>query len=398
MRISVREERHSQSVVRKAVIHAARGPLELFYEISGDVLPPPLEVHDFALVAALFAAMREGCPVHVDGPVTETLLRNLEEFQEAWSLWRPGFRRVAITAGQMVSVQEPAARRGVFAVSGGVDGTFALLRHHGGHAGLRTVSPVCAMVVHGFDIPLRERDAFEHAHRGISDGTSALGIPLATVRTNWREVLSRQWTMEYHLALAACLFQFRGLANVGVSGACEDYGHLVLPWGSNPVTDPLLAGGGFNFHSEGGGFTRTERVRLICDYPEVAAKLRVCWQGPLTGANCGRCEKCVRTKLNFMANRRDPLCFDGKATHAQILGIASQNRLQLSFLQEIRDGARRNGVTDPWLTSLSLAIAKNRLLLPLRPVEKRIRAKLRHAARPKPAPRDAQPALQAGEE
>ena len=377
MRISVREERNSQFVIRRAVIHAARGPLELFYEISGDVLPPPLEVHDFAIVAAIFAAMREGRPVHIEGPVTETLLRNLEEFQEAWALWRRGFRPVQIIADQVVSSQESASRRGVFAVSGGVDATFALLRHHGGHAGLRTIRPVCAMLVHGFDIPLRARDAFDHAHRSISDVTSILGIPLATVRTNWREVLCREWTMEYHLALAAALFQFRGLANVGVSGACEDYGHLVLPWGSNPVTNPLLAGGGFDFHTEGGGFTRTDRVHLICNYPEVAAKLRICWEGPMTGGNCGHCEKCIRTKLNFMANGLEPLCFDARPTQLEILRLTTGNVAQLAMLKELVASARKNGVTDQWTTMLKLAIAKNRLALPARSLQARIFRKLR---------------------
>lgn len=381
MRISVSEERHSHSVVRKAVIHAARGPLELFYEISGDILPPPVEVHDFAVVAALFAAMREGRPIHIDGPVTATLLRNLEEFQEAWTLWRSSFRRVAITADQILPVQQPASRRGVFAVSGGVDGTFALLRHHGGHAGLRTARPVCAMVVHGFDIPLHERSAFERAHRSISDVTNTLGIPLTTVRTNWRELFSNEWTMEYHIALAACLFQFRGLANVGVSGACEDYGHLVLPWGSNPVTNNLLAGGGFDLHTEGGGFTRTQRVRLICDYPEVAAKLRVCWEGPITGGNCGHCEKCIRTKLNFMANGVEPLCFDNRPTQLEILRLTTQNAAQLAMLRELVASARKNGVKDQWTTSLKLAIAKNRLALPTRSLRARISRILRSLSR-----------------
>jgi hypothetical protein len=381
MRISVREERHSQSVVRKVVIDAARGPLELFYEISGDILPPPLEVHDFAVVAALFAAMREGRPIHIDGPVTATLLRNLEEFQEAWALWRSSFRRVSITADQILPVQQPASRRGVFAVSGGVDGTFALLRHHGGHAGLRTARPVCATVVHGFDIPLPEQRAFEHAHRSISDVTNALGVPLAIVRTNWRELFSKEWNMEYHIALAACLFQFRGLANVGVSGACEDYGHLVLPWGSNPVTNNLLAGGGFDLHTEGGGFTRTQRVRLICDYPDVAAKLRVCWEGPITGGNCGHCEKCIRTKLNFMANGFEPLCFDDRPTQLEILRLTTRNAAQLALLKELVASAKKNGVTDRWTTSLKLAIAKNRLALPTRSLQARVYRKLRSLSR-----------------
>jgi hypothetical protein len=394
LRIAVREERHSHSVTRTATFNSPAGERRVFFDISGDILPPPLEVYDFAIVAGLFAAMREGRPIHVDGPVTETLLRNLEEFQEAWALWRSSFRRVAITADHVLPVRESTSRRGVFAVSGGVDGTFALLRHHGGHAGLRTARPVCAMVVHGFDIPLHERRAFEHAHRGIADVTSKLGIPLATVRTNWRELLSRNWNMEYHIALTACLFQFRGLANVGVSGACEDYGHLVLPWGSNPVTNNLLSAGGFDLHTEGGGFTRTQRVRLICDYPDVAAKLRVCWEGAITGGNCGHCEKCIRTKLNFMANGFEPLCFDDRPTQLEILRLSTRNEAQLALLKELVASAKKNGVTERWTTSLKLAIARNRLMTPVWSLRRKIASKLRLQSRRQTAARNTRSALQ----
>ncbi len=389
LRIAVREERHSHSVTRTATLISPAGQRRVFFEISGDILPPPLEVHDFAVVAALFTAMREGRPMHVDGPVTATLLRNLEEFQEAWALWRSRLRRVPITADQILPAREPEHRRGVFAVSGGVDGTFALLRHHGGRAGLRTARPVCATVVHGFDIPLGERSAFERAHRGIAAVTGALGVPLATVRTNLRELLCADWNMEYHTALAACLFQFRGLANVAVSGACEDYGHLILPWGSNPVTDPLLSGGGLELHTEGGGFTRTQRVRMICDYPDVAAKLRVCWEGPITGGNCGHCEKCIRTKLNFMANGFEPLCFDERPTQAEILGLTTRNAAQLAMLRELLASAGKNGVTAPWTTALKIAVVKNRLALPARKLQARIAQRLRPRARlvaPAPPP------------
>jgi hypothetical protein len=280
----------------------------------------------------------------LEGPVTAELLRNLEEFQEAWAMWRSAYRRVQITADQVLPPQQMSARCGVFALSGGVDGTFALLRHHSGRAGLRTAPPVCAMLVQGFDIPLDNQAAFERAHGSISDVMRALGVPLVTVRTNWREQLCKDWLMEYHAALTACLFQFRGLANVGVCGAGEDYSQLVVPWGSNPVTNHLLSGGGFQVHTEGAGFTRTERVRLICDYPEIAAKLRVCWEGPKTGGNCGRCEKCIRTKLNFLANRQEPLCFDGRPTRAQILGLTARNQEKYEK-DDIVVGVNWNGST-----------------------------------------------------
>ena len=378
LRISVREDRNSHSVVRTATFNAVGGSRTIFFEISGDVLPPPLEVYDFAVVAALFVAMREGRAMHVEGPVTETLIRNLEEFQEAWSLWRPSYTPIRITADQMLHDKTSSSlRRGVFAVSGGVDGTFALLRHHCGHSGLRTARPECAVLIHGFDLPLAEVQAYERARSAIAAMTSTLGVPLSTVRTNWRDVACKTWTLEFAGGLAACLHLFQGVANVGILGADEDYGHIELPWGSNPITNPLLSGGGFEIHTEGGGFTRTDRVRLICDYPEIAVQLRVCWEGPMTGGNCGRCEKCIRTKLNFMANGREPLCFDRRPTHAEIVGILARNQVQLSYLREILTAARKNGESGPWISSLKLAVAKNRLALPARQLRQRIAAKLR---------------------
>ena len=308
--VSVREERQSQSVTRTVSLPSTDDTAKIWYVISGDILPPPLEVHDFAVVAALFVALRDGRSMHVAGPVTETLLRNLEEFQEAWTMWRPKYRSVRITADQILQTQPSPLRKGVFAASGGVDGTFALLRHYSGHAGLRTARPVCAAMVHGFDIPLLKQEAFDRAHQNVREVTNALGIPLATVRTNWREVANKNWGMEYYAGLASSLHQFQGLANVGVAGAGEDYSRLVVPWASNPVTNHLLSGGGFQLHTEGGGFTRTERVRLICDHPEIAAKLRVCWEGLITTAAgaknaSGPCSTLWRTSRNRFASTAD---------------------------------------------------------------------------------------------
>jgi len=253
------------------------------------------------------------------------------------------------------------------------------------------------MMVHGFDVPLGEQQAFDRAHGDVAGMMRVLGVPLTTVRTNWRELNDKNWQMEYHVALTACLYQFRGLANVGVCGAGEDYAQMVVPWGSNPVTNHLLSGGGFQVHTEGLGFTRTGRVRLICDYPEVASKLRVCWEGPITGENCGRCEKCIRTKLNFMASKQEPLCFDRRPTQMQILGLVARNPVQLAFLREILATARANGVDEPWLTALALAVAKNRALIPLRNLERRGRAKLRRLLAPALVVRGGAPRMQASE-
>src|SRR5690606_33413134 len=108
-------------------------------------------------------------------------------------------------------------------------------------------------------------------------------------------------------------------------GADEDYAHLRLPWASNPITNGLMSGGSFAIHTEGGGFTRTARVGYLSQSPDIASQLRVCWEGQAGGRNCGACEKCVRTKLNFMANGVEPLCFDRPPTVQEIRRLRARN-------------------------------------------------------------------------
>jgi hypothetical protein len=55
-----------------------------------------------------------------------------------------------------------------------------------------------------------------------------------------------------------------------------------------------------------------------------------------------------------------------------VVGIKAKNPVQIAYLEEIHDTALRNNVSGLWLSALSIAILKNRLLLPARPLEKRL--------------------------
>lgn len=367
---SIREER-TLSTVTRTILYDKR---EIVFEVSGPVLPPSLELYDFAALALIFPAMRLRQALHIDGPVSVELIRNLEDFQEAWAAWRRSrYSPVPVTASEIRSAAVPvvAQRTGVFAFSGGVDGTFALLRHLNEKAGFRTILPVTAVLVHGFDIPLREVAAFQAAHEAAAAIMEHLRLPLCTLRTNWRKVACEDWEMEFGAGLAACLHQFTGAVSHGVLGADEDYAHLSLPWGSNPLTNTFLTGGSFEIRTEGSGMTRTQRVALICDTPEVAQRLRVCWEGPITGGNCGICEKCIRTKMNFLANGQDPLCFDRPPTPSEVLRVRARNPVQVAYLEDIKHVAEANGISAPWITALTIGLAKNRAMNSLRPAVRR---------------------------
>jgi len=133
-------------------------------------------------------------------------------------------------------------------------------------------------LIHGFDIPLENSDAFAVVRSNARRALESVGVPLVCVKTNWRDVACRNWENEFAAGLAACLHQFAGIAGIGLVGSAEDYAHLHLPWGSNPITNGLLSGGALRIVTDGAGFTRSEKVALIARSPAFRDNLRVCWK------------------------------------------------------------------------------------------------------------------------
>lgn len=61
---------------------------------------------------------------------------------------------------------------------------------------------------------------------------------------------------------------------------------------------PMLSHRTLRFYSEGAGMTRMEKLKKVADFPPAHKYLQVCGQSK---ANCGKCEKCVRTLLGLDA-------------------------------------------------------------------------------------------------
>src|SRR5699024_10818106 len=129
----------------------------------------------------------------------------------------------------------------------------------------------------------------------------------------------------------------------------EPYDALVLPWGSNPVTDHLLSGQQMRIVHDGAGFSRTEKLAVLAGIPGSMSDLRVCWAGPDKDRNCGVCEKCVRTKLNLLAvGVEDADCFPQPLQMSDIDQMSIMNPAQLAEIESVLEYADRNGVQGEW--------------------------------------------------
>ena len=329
----------SQADNRRRIASIAGENRQIYWEFSGDVLPPVSENADFATIAFLPFAMAHGRDLHVHQIVSPSLLGNLEEFQDVWCRWRGDrFRPIRIRADEEKEPRDTGSdRTAVAAYSGGVDATYMAVQHGAKRLGHRNRDIVAALMIHGFDIPEDADGAFEAGFRQARGIIDEFEIPLTRVKTNWRR-FSADWGMMHVVGVAAILHQYVGVADIGLLAYDYLYGREPLPWGNNSITNHLLSSRRFSLESCGGATSRTEKCAVIGRYAKVKTGLRVCWAGPMTGFNCGTCEKCVRTKLNFLAAGVGSIpALPGTLVPTDIERLSITGQSQLNFFSEILD-------------------------------------------------------------
>ena len=284
-----------------------------FRELDGRALDGRLA--DVYVLGSLLLWMARGDAVHVHGAVSRTLLSNLDEWQAAMhSLLPDRYSPVTFTVDEVVEGEPSRSTRAIAAFSGGLDSTCTVIRHARGLAGWRTESLGALLLVHGFDIALDRASEFDGARERAGRAGDEMGLELRSLATNLRD-LGQDWELVHGLALAAALQLHAPEFGVGLIGSSAPYFRIELPWGSNPVTDPLLSSGMMRIRHDGAALSRTAKARIVATEPELLALLRVCWQGERLSGNCGRCEKCVRTYWALhIAGVPEPACFDEPVT------------------------------------------------------------------------------------
>jgi len=236
---------------------------------------------------------------------------------------------------------------------------FTLLRHSDNRPGLAHYPLKAALMVHGFDVPLSEPGQFNALKERTSPLIKELGIKLYTIATNSKELNLQSWEDSFISELTACIHNYSHEFGSGLVGSSNPYNALVLPWGSNPVTDHLLSGSALRVVHDGAGYSRTQKVEELAKFLTATKVVKVCWEGAETFKNCGRREKCIRTVLNFKAvGVSNPVCFDVPLDNALIKSIHIRNDGQFSDLKSIVDYATARNLQDDWLGELKARVRR----------------------------------------
>lgn len=333
--------------------------IRIHTEISAPVVDPG--TLDGQLCNVIFHAMRQCRKLRVNGPISEKLFRNIALFQEAWHCHSPDdYQRVDIEPAELISsenvLKTQSSGNTIQTFSGGVDSIFTMFRRDGATArGSAELTPT-ALLVHGFDVPLSNQADFDRLRKRIEKITNSAGVELNILRTSVREHLPGNWNHSHGAALASALHLYSHSSRLGKIASSDPYNYVSFvphAWGSSPATDYLLSGDEMEIIHDGAGYSRPQKIAFLADrWPEALRLSQFCWQGNDRAANCGKCSKCVQTRLSLLAaGHSESICFDSKF-QLKMIDRLTFSEETLGDLLPLLDLARANGCAAPWVDSI----------------------------------------------
>ncbi|MGI8843934.1 MAG: hypothetical protein ACR2HZ_09550 [Gemmatimonadaceae bacterium] len=269
-----------------------------------------------ALLAAFPLAMLFGeRRVAVEGEVCPRLADGSRTSMAFMAMCKPHLRPPTLEVNESAAVRTPPTveRRAALCFSGGVDSLAALRINRQtvprGHA----ASFVDALYIFGLNtydfeagVPVPERLAVFAAQRERLERLGeATGLTLITAATNLRSLYPswEAWGTVIHVSPHAAVAHglSQRIRSLGIASAGAG---IALEMRPNPMIDAFNSSHALDVYTLYPTLSRLDRVRLIARWPEGLAALRVCFLIDLPDggvANCGECEKCVRTKLELLA-------------------------------------------------------------------------------------------------
>ena len=357
MRITdIRKERTDTSVRAIGSVEfedSDRPRTEVSYEVPPEFEDSLVANPDAFLVGAVLPAARNGeRRVAVDGEVCPRVANGVVDalhWLAHW--WGPSWRKLQVEAKPR---PQPLARQGgrrtALFLSGGVDSMAALRLNRLRVPRTHPASIADGILVRGFS----KRDDLNFAPaleggRAVAEDT---GITLVPVATNVR-MLDRDsdfWVWQFHSA-ALCSAAHVLVDRISTIHLASSYDvPNVEPVGSHPVLDPNYASYELAVLHDGVQLSRMAKTKIVAEWPAGLANLRVCTARPEIGArNCGRCEKCVRTRLQLLALGAavpDATFGTRPLTPESIADISIHTKYGAMCYTDCIDGLERQGMHD----------------------------------------------------
>jgi len=303
------------------------------------------------LVCLLPLAVTLGESLRLCAPVDPVLFSNAHELMRIWKRWYPHLSVVGIDAQlDHQRSDEEMSGSGASLFSAGVDSFFTVLRHtfDADLVGRKNIDDL--LFVWGFNIPLSLPEEFSRMSMVLENVSSDLGknfVPIYSnlaqtrwVKTSWPELshacflLGAGLTLEskYHHILIPSTYPYENLR----------------PYGSHPLTDPLLSTNHCRIFHDGAAFSRIEKTEYVSRSRVALRTLQVCWDSN-SEKNCQQCSKCYRTMTTLFLLDKLKECAtlrEDNFSLSKLRRIYLPDRTHEELMQEVRNYALVRGRKD----------------------------------------------------
>jgi len=280
--------------------------------------------------------MVTGWPLHIDAPVSPSLLGNISRVQALLASWFPEFRPTFVRAPLGDTARRGSATTQLF--TGGVD-SYATLRDH----------EEVEFLLYTHDLVHDTEQVQARVGSLLAEISKAEKRVVLEAHSNLRILLDQfgEWGTQTHGATLTALGAFT--SGVTSSLLCpashreeEDY-----PWGSHPRLDPLWSSDQMTVNHDGAYRGRFDKIAAIAKDPSVLKHLRVCWQA-INQLNCSQCEKCLRTmtSLELLGVLDNAPTFSGPLDLEAVAAVELLSESDVSFSLENLAAAQRLGAVD----------------------------------------------------
>ncbi len=289
------------------------------------------------LAALLLPAMQRGAILRMPPELvaSATFVDNLEVLQDVFTTWFPTLSRAHIEVTTGARDRRESGCAAFF--SGGVDACYTLLK--------KNVELSHLIYVRGIDMQLDQEQLWQQClglNRQVADHFRKRLVAVETnVRFFIRRITAPQigWSQAVGCGIAS-VAQAVGFPQNYISSS--NTFNALHPYGSHPLTDPLLSGSDVKIHHFGCEASRHQKLSVIAEHPALLPSLRVCWQDK--GFNCGHCDKCLHFRmalrlLKLKAGGLQPLTdlTELKHAHTGTLGEYLEWKDNLDLAEKVRD-------------------------------------------------------------
>lgn len=269
------------------------GAIETYFSSADTTLQPNPE--------ALVALNYPRCMLRREDICSEQALdpvfcKGLEGIYQFFNKWDDSYYRPILTqpeAGDDTTT--PAGRNVGCFFSGGLDSLYTFLSKRDEITHL--------IFVHGFDIQLDNQQLRQQTSEAIRYVADQFGKQVIELETDLRAQLYSKvvdWGTEGHGAALACIGHLLspGFNKIYIPASYTDADDF--KWGTHKDLDHFWSSSTLEFIHHG-TVERPEKAALIAQHDNIMKTVRVCWMNAEGSYNCGKCEKCIRTMINFMA-------------------------------------------------------------------------------------------------